>query len=135
MVALGAQRAQARVRPGEALRFRVAFRGAWWERWRHPTLRICSSCVSCLHSERRPHAPLLLPQLRVQVWPLLLGVPGAAGPEQEDYAALATREHKDSTVVDCDVARSLWSLTRGPPPRSHHFGGCSWLPMLDRCDF
>jgi hypothetical protein len=62
-------------------------------------------------------------QLRARVWPLLLGEP-SGGTSQEEYAELATREHKDSTVVECDVARSLWSLTKG--------AACPWavLPPL-----
>lgn len=51
-------------------------------------------------------------QLRARVWPLLLGVPGPCF-SQEDYEQLADSEHKDSAVVECDVARSLWSLTQG----------------------
>ncbi|GAB4820014.1 hypothetical protein N2152v2_007060 [Parachlorella kessleri] len=35
------------------------------------------------------------------------------GPSQEEYACLASSGHKDATVVECDVARSLWSLTKG----------------------
>ena len=46
------------------------------------------------------------------MWPLLLGVPSVPLSE-EAYQQLAASEHKDSTVVDCDVARSMWSLTRG----------------------
>jgi len=51
--------------------------------------------------------------LRARAWPLLLG---AAPPSISDAAALealATRHHKDRSVVDCDVARSLWSFTEG----------------------
>lgn len=48
------------------------------------------------------------------MWPLLLGVQGAAGPgEAQQFAELACSTHKDSHVVECDMARSLWSFTEG----------------------
>lgn len=49
-------------------------------------------------------------QLRVRVWPVLLGV------NQDDidpnaYETLVHATHRDSNVVDVDVARSLWPYT------------------------
>lgn len=46
------------------------------------------------------------------MWPLLLGVE-AAPHDPTAYAALHSGGHKDSHVVDCDMARSLWSFTQG----------------------
>ena len=58
--------------------------------------------------------PPLPPQLRSRVWPLLLGVGEAAAPDEAArFAALAGSTHKDSHVVECDMARSLWSYTEG----------------------
>ncbi|PSC72783.1 TBC1 domain family member 20 [Micractinium conductrix] len=52
--------------------------------------------------------------LRSRVWPLLLGVGEAAAPDEAArFAALAGSTHKDSHVVECDMARSLWSYTEG----------------------
>lgn len=53
-------------------------------------------------------------QLRSRVWPLLMGVDGPGPPgEAARYAVLARSTHKDSHVVECDMARSLWSYTEG----------------------
>lgn len=52
--------------------------------------------------------------LRSRVWPLLLGANGPAPRgEAARYAVLARTMHKDSHVVECDMARSLWSYTEG----------------------
>lgn len=54
--------------------------------------------------------------LRARVWPHLVGVGSVA---QEDGAADYQRRHgsthKDSNVLACDMARSLWSFTQGWP--------------------
>lgn len=50
--------------------------------------------------------------LRARAWPLLLG----ARARSDDVSALATlagERHADTTVVECDVERSLWSFTKG----------------------
>jgi len=51
-------------------------------------------------------------QLRTRVWPVLLGAEGISIPHDE-YMQWAHGSHPDSTVVDCDVQRSLWSYTKG----------------------
>ena len=50
-------------------------------------------------------------QLRARVWPILLGVNSDFDPEQ--YSLWREGKHRDSTVVSCDVQRSLWSFTEG----------------------
>ncbi|KAL4857897.1 TBC1 domain family member 20 [Chlorella vulgaris] len=50
--------------------------------------------------------------LRARVWPLLLGVEVTAE-DAAQYQALQGSTHKDSAVVACDIARSLWSFTDG----------------------
>lgn len=47
--------------------------------------------------------------LRARVWPLLLGVEGTEC-SARSLDALASLQHRDSAVVQCDVARSLWSV-------------------------
>ena len=54
-------------------------------------------------------------RLRRVAWPRLLGI-DAEVPGNIDAAALdsaASRSHRDSRVVECDVERSLWAFTRG----------------------
>ena len=51
-------------------------------------------------------------QLRARVWPVLLGVEGVSV-SQDEYMQWAHEKHADSSVVDCDVQRSLWSYTQG----------------------
>ena len=48
--------------------------------------------------------------LRTRVWPLLLGSPAAAA-SPEELERLGVQPHRDSSVVQCDVARSLWSIS------------------------
>lgn len=52
--------------------------------------------------------------LRSRVWPLLLGTHDQTH-DAERYESLSTTPHKDSNVVDVDVARSLWAWTEGWP--------------------
>jgi hypothetical protein len=58
-----------------------------------------------------PHASCPL-QLRARVWPLLLGVDTALQ-DAAEYEERHGSSHKDSHVVSCDMARSLWSFTEG----------------------
>lgn len=51
-------------------------------------------------------------QLRARVWPVLLGVEPAAI-SRDEYMQWAHGRHPDSSVVDVDVQRSLWSYTEG----------------------
>ncbi len=51
-------------------------------------------------------------QLRARVWPVLLGVEPAAI-SRDEYMHWAHGRHLDSSVVDVDVQRSLWSYTEG----------------------
>ena len=51
-------------------------------------------------------------QLRARVWPVLLGVDPAAI-SKDEYMQWAHGRHPDSSVVDVDVERSLWSYTEG----------------------
>ena len=51
-------------------------------------------------------------QLRTRVWPVLLGVDGLPF-DEEAYAAQHSTRHRDSSTVECDVERSLWSYTEG----------------------
>lgn len=69
-----------------------------------------------------PHCRPATPrQLRSRVWPLLLGANGPAPrSEAARYAVLARTMHKDSHVVECDMARSLWSYTEGMPLATWH---------------
>ncbi|KAI3436556.1 hypothetical protein D9Q98_005972 [Chlorella vulgaris] len=55
---------------------------------------------------------LVTDALRARVWPLLLGVKVTAE-DAAQYQALQGSTHKDSAVVACDIARSLWSFTDG----------------------
>lgn len=55
-------------------------------------------------------------QLRARVWPVLLGVEGASV-SHDAYMQWAHTKHTDSSVVDCDVQRSLWSYTQGKTER------------------
>eukprot|EP00884_Botryococcus_braunii_P017782 jgi/Botrbrau1/4688/Bobra.0218s0010.1 len=52
-------------------------------------------------------------EVRMRVWPVLVGAHDHADEEGEDYAELAKASHRDSSTVSCDVERSLWSFTRG----------------------
>lgn len=53
-------------------------------------------------------------QLRKLAWPKLLGIDANDGGIDDDaYAYAATRPHRDSHVVECDVERSLWAFTMG----------------------
>jgi Rab-GTPase-TBC domain len=51
-------------------------------------------------------------QIRARVWPLLLGVDSKSF-DLEAYQTDSVLPHRDSSVVECDVARSLWSYTEG----------------------
>ncbi len=51
-------------------------------------------------------------QLRARVWPVLLGVDALPFDEAAYQAQQGTR-HRDSSTVECDVERSLWSYTEG----------------------
>jgi hypothetical protein len=54
------------------------------------------------------------------VWPVLLGVKEEAFDERA-YKIWQGSKHRDSSVVDCDVARSIWSYTEGTNnPASMH---------------
>lgn len=48
--------------------------------------------------------------MRVRVWPVLLGV-NLDDVDANEYDTLTTATHRDSSVVDVDVARSLWAYT------------------------
>lgn len=48
-------------------------------------------------------------QIRARVWPLLLGVDKSADLYDDHKAG----KHRDSSVVDVDVQRSLWAWTEG----------------------
>ena len=61
------------------------------------------------------------PQLRARVWPLLLGVESTAY-DPTIYAVYASEKHRDSSTVEVDVQRSIWSFTEGEPALS--------LPLL-----
>ena len=51
-------------------------------------------------------------QVRSRVWPVLLGVkPGPLA--ALEFESFRHGKHRDSTVVECDVHRSLWSYTEG----------------------
>lgn len=53
-------------------------------------------------------------QVRGRVWPLLLGVEPHLSPEaEEEYLEARCAKHADSSVVECDIQRSLWSFTEG----------------------
>lgn len=54
--------------------------------------------------------PLL--QVRARVWPVLLGVDIQEFDERA-YKIWQRQPHRDSSVVKCDVERSLWSYTEG----------------------
>ena len=65
-------------------------------------------------------------QLRGRVWPVLLGVDSTVIADEE-YGEWASGVHRDSSVIDCDVQRSLWSYTAGEQApvsavRLHRFG-------------
>ncbi|KAK9810962.1 hypothetical protein WJX73_001235 [Symbiochloris irregularis] len=51
-------------------------------------------------------------EVRARVWPILLGVQ-PKGLDQTLYQVAACNPHRDSSVVDVDVQRSLWSYTEG----------------------
>ena len=55
---------------------------------------------------------LRMVQLRRRVWPVLLGVDGEEIPHS-DYLQWAGGTHRDSSVIEVDVQRSLWSYTAG----------------------
>jgi hypothetical protein len=48
--------------------------------------------------------------VRARVWPLLLGVEQLTARSPRELEALSATPHRDSAVVHCDVARSLWSV-------------------------
>lgn len=50
--------------------------------------------------------------LRARAWPLLLGARSDAD-DLPALASLAAAPHRDASVVDCDVERSLWAFTDG----------------------
>lgn len=54
-------------------------------------------------------------QTRARAWPLLLGVRKTAD-SYEDHKA---GTHRDSSVVDVDVQRSLWAWTDGELSQGH----------------
>lgn len=57
-----------------------------------------------------PALCLSLPvQIRARVWPLLLGVQKSI----DVYDGHKAGKHRDSSVVDVDVQRSLWAWTEG----------------------
>lgn len=58
-------------------------------------------------------------QLRARVWPVLLGVEGLPF-DDSAYEEAASRPHRDSSTVECDVERSLWSYTEGRPLHLEH---------------
>ena len=59
-------------------------------------------------------------QVRGRVWPLLLGVEPHLSPEaEEEYLEARCAKHADSSVVECDIQRSLWSFTEGMSRRKH----------------
>lgn len=70
--------------------------------------RGCRRCLPC-NPRCRP-----FPQLRARVWPLLVGVE-ATSQDVAEYEERHGSIHKDSSVVACDMARSLWSFTEGGP--------------------
>lgn len=51
-------------------------------------------------------------EVRARAWPVLLGV-DPCQLDVEEYEQLASGSHRDTSVVKCDVARSLWSFTEG----------------------
>ncbi|KAK9861427.1 hypothetical protein WJX84_012159 [Apatococcus fuscideae] len=51
-------------------------------------------------------------ELRSKAWPVLLGIDQATFAKAE-YESLAVGTHRDTSVVDVDVQRSLWSYTEG----------------------
>ena len=53
-------------------------------------------------------------QLRARVWPVLLGVDGVPF-DDSAYEEASSMPHRDSSTVNCDVERSLWSYTEGQP--------------------
>ncbi len=53
-------------------------------------------------------------QIRARVWPLLLGVKKSI----DVYDGHKAGKHRDSSVVDVDVQRSLWAWTEGWWPTS-----------------
>ena len=53
-------------------------------------------------------------QIRARVWPLLLGVQKSI----DVYDGHKAGKHRDSSVVDVDVQRSLWAWTEGWWPTS-----------------
>ena len=61
-------------------------------------------------------------QLRARVWPVLLGVESVSV-SQDEYMQWAHEKHADSSVVDCDVQRSLWSYTHGTTHMQHALTG------------
>ncbi len=84
-------------------------------------------------------------QLRARVWPVLLGVEGVSV-SQDEYMQWAHEKHADSSVVDCDVQRSLWSYTQGTGkadlslPTIHSASACcskaiSMLSALTHCPY
>jgi hypothetical protein len=50
--------------------------------------------------------------LRARAWPLLLGARADPG-DLPALATLADAPHRDASVVECDVERSLWAFTDG----------------------
>lgn len=60
-----------------------------------------------------PYTITLIPQVRSRVWPLLLNIKPADHTITSSYNHLHTLRHKDSPVVEADIARSLWSFTSG----------------------
>lgn len=61
---------------------------------------------------RHVNGSLCMVQLRRRVWPVLLGIDGTEIPHS-DYLQWAGGTHRDSSVIEVDVQRSLWSYTAG----------------------
>ena len=61
---------------------------------------------------RLAQQPLCMVQLRRRVWPVLLGIDGTEISHSE-YLQWAGGTHRDSSVIEVDVQRSLWSYTAG----------------------
>lgn len=75
------------------------------ERWQPSVALPATRCVATSTLPPHNHA-----QLRVRVWPVLLGVHDHHV-DTNDYDTLIRATHRDSAVVDVDVARSLWPYT------------------------
>lgn len=54
------------------------------------------------------------------MWPILLGLEKSQL-DLEEYIEHSQRTHRDSSVVDCDVDRSLWSYTEGTRDHPYNY--------------